>query len=116
MKNLIYIKKNDHNIVQSANLIFNTSTGLLKINSEIISLTTGEEELLKALVQKANIVLSKEDILELLNKEINENNINALNVNIARLRKKIEINQKRDNQIREKFKSQSGSLSSFLRL
>jgi two-component system phosphate regulon response regulator OmpR len=93
IKNLIDRKNNDNKIVNTSNFIFNASNGLLKINNEVISLTTGEEELLKVLVNKANVVLSKEDILAILQKDINENNINALNVNIARLRKKIENNQ-----------------------
>ena len=92
IKNLIDRKNNDNPIISTANLIFNTYNGLLKINNEVVDLTTGEEDLLKVLVSKANVVLSKEDILEILQKDINENNINALNVNITRLRKKLESN------------------------
>ncbi len=92
IKNLIDRKNNDNPIINTANLIFNTYNGLLKINNEVVDLTTGEEDLLKVLVSKANVVLSKEDILEILQKDINENNINALNVNITRLRKKLESN------------------------
>ena len=92
IKNLIDRKNNDNPIISTANLIFNTYNGLLKINNEVVDLTTGEEDLLKVLVSKAYVVLSKEDILEILQKDINENNINALNVNITRLRKKLESN------------------------
>lgn len=64
--------------------------GILLKEEEPVSLTTAEQELLRALAQKPNQVLSREELADLLKTD----NIRTIDVQITRLRKKIEADIK----------------------
>ena len=61
-------------------------TGILLKEDDPVSLTTAEQELLRALAQKPNQTLSREELADLLKTD----NIRTIDVQITRLRKKIE--------------------------
>ena len=65
---------------------YKTTTGILLKEEEPVSLTTAEQELLRALAQKPNQILSREELADLLKTD----NIRTIDVQITRLRKKIE--------------------------
>ena len=70
---------------------FNTSTLQLQKNSENVYLTQGENELLLKLVSKKNKIVLRE---ELANSDFDENELRKVDVQITRLRHKIEKNPK----------------------
>ena len=63
----------------------------LKKNENIIHLTEGENNLLLKLIEKKNQIVLRE---ELANKEFDETELRKVDVQITRLRQKIEINPK----------------------
>lgn len=65
---------------------YNIEKGILMQNDTPISLTTVEQELLKALALKAGETVSREELLALLDTD----NVRTIDVQITRLRKKIE--------------------------
>lgn len=65
---------------------YKINAGLLLKENEAVSLTTAEQELLRALAQKPNQVLSRETLANMLKTD----NIRTVDVQITRLRKKIE--------------------------
>lgn len=91
-----------HNILRRAQSIAKTESvcfgpytykitgGILLKEEEPVSLTTAEQELLRALAQKPNQVLSREELADLLKTD----NIRTIDVQITRLRKKIEADIK----------------------
>lgn len=99
VKNLLKIRYDS--IDTSANTIicgdinFNKINNSLKINGEVINLSTLESDIFKIFINNINKIIYKEDILKELGKQLNENNLNTLNVNIMRLRKKLEYNNKK---------------------
>lgn len=99
VKNLLKIRYDVQDV--SANLIicgdlnFNKINNSLKINNEIINLSTLESDIFKIFINNINKIIYKEDILRELGKQLNESNLNTLNVNIMRLRKKLDYNNKK---------------------
>lgn len=65
-------------------------TKQLKMNDDIISLTSAEQELLEIMLNHANDALSREDLAEMTHQE----NARTIDVQITRLRKKIESDAK----------------------
>lgn len=65
---------------------YNRGTGVLKQNDTLIPLTTAEQDLLKALAERAGEAVSRETLAEMLNTD----NVRTIDVQITRLRKKIE--------------------------
>lgn len=93
IKNILKRSENSsqyNNIINFCGMQFNRVTGELKRNDNIITLSTQEEQLLQIFTENLGEVLTKETILEAMGKNITLDNLNALNVNIMRLRKKIE--------------------------
>ena len=71
--------------------VFNTSNLELQKNDQIIYLTEGENNLLKKLVDKRNDIVLRE---ELADQEFDETELRKVDVQVTRLRQKIEINAK----------------------
>lgn len=70
---------------------YNIKSGILKKNNEMIPLTTTEQELLKALAERAGETVSREELATLLETD----NLRSIDVQITRLRKKIEADIKK---------------------
>jgi two-component system phosphate regulon response regulator OmpR len=79
------------------NFSFNISAMQLKKNSDIIYLTEGENKLLLKLINKKNNMVLREELAE---QELDENELRKIDVQITRLRQKIEINPKQPNFIK----------------
>ena len=73
------------------NFVFNTSTLQLKKDSNDIYLTEGETELLLKLIDKRNHIVLRE---ELADSDFDENELRKVDVQVTRLRQKIEENPK----------------------
>ena len=73
------------------NFVFNTSTLQLKKDSNDIYLTEGETELLLKLIYKRNNIVLRE---ELVDRDFDENELRKVDVQVTRLRQKIEENPK----------------------
>ena len=73
------------------NFVFNISTLQLKKNSNDIYLTEGETELLLKLIDKRNNIVLRE---ELADRDFDENELRKVDVQVTRLRQKIEKNPK----------------------
>ncbi|HJO76364.1 MAG: response regulator transcription factor [Pelagibacteraceae bacterium] len=73
------------------NFVFNISTLQLKKNSNDIYLTEGETELLLKLIDKRNNIVLRE---ELADRDFDENELRKVDVQVTRLRQKIEENPK----------------------
>jgi len=76
---------------------FNLSTMQLKKNSDIIYLTEGENKLLLKLINKKNDMVLREELAE---QELDESELRKIDVQITRLRQKIEANPKQPNFIK----------------
>ena len=87
----------DHKLNQKENInfgdyLYNLSTFQLKKGNENIYLTEGENKLLNLLaINKNNIVLRE----ELANNKFNDNEFRKIDVQVTRLRQKVEKNPKR---------------------
>ena len=73
------------------NFVFNISTLQLKKDSNDIYLTEGETELLLKLIDKRNNIVLRE---ELADSDFDENELRKVDVQVTRLRQKIEENPK----------------------
>ena len=73
------------------NFIFNESTLQLKKNSDLIYLTEGENKLLIRLINKKNDIVLREELAE---SDYDETELRKVDVQITRLRQKIEENPK----------------------
>lgn len=76
---------------------FNLNSMQLKKNSNIIYLTESENKLLFKLINKKNDMVLREELAE---QELNENELRKIDVQITRLRQKIETNPKQPNFIK----------------
>ena len=76
---------------------FNLNTMQLKKNSDIIYLTEGENKLLLKLINKKNDMVLREELAE---QELDESELRKIDVQITRLRQKIESNPKQPNFIK----------------
>ena len=79
------------------NFVFNISTLQLKKDSNDIYLTEGETELLLKLIYKRNNIVLRE---ELADRDFDENELRKVDVQVTRLRQKIEENPKQPNFIK----------------
>ena len=92
--NLLNLYKNTNNEISNISFgdyIFNISNLELKKNQEIIYLTEGENNLLIKLVEKRNDIVLREELAE---KKYDETELRKVDVQITRLRQKIEANPK----------------------
>lgn len=95
MKNLLELfdQKSDKNIIINfGNFLYNLSTLQLKKGNKNIYLTEGENKLLNHLAIKNNDIVLRE---ELADKKINDNEFRKIDVQVTRLRQKVEKNPKR---------------------
>ncbi len=76
---------------------FNLNTMQLKKNSDTIYLTEGENKLLLKLINKKNDMVLREELAE---QELDESELRKIDVQITRLRQKIETNPKQPNFIK----------------
>jgi len=76
---------------------FNLNTIQLKKNSDTIYLTEGENKLLLKLINKKNDMVLREELAE---QELDESELRKIDVQITRLRQKIEANPKQPNFIK----------------
>ena len=76
---------------------FNLNTMQLKKNSNTIYLTEGENKLLLKLINKKNNMVLREELAE---QELDESELRKIDVQITRLRQKIEANPKQPNFIK----------------
>ena len=83
--------------IKFGNFIFNISTLQLKKSNENIYLTEGENKLLLKLINKKNKIVLREELVE---KNFDENELRKVDVQITRLRHKIEENPKQPNFIK----------------
>tara|TARA_B100000131_G_C17977119_1_gene556981 strand:- start:143 stop:823 length:681 start_codon:yes stop_codon:yes gene_type:complete len=83
--------------VSFGEFIFNTSNFELHKNNKLIYLTEGENNLLLKLVEKRNDIVLRE---ELANQEFDETELRKVDVQITRLRQKIENNAKQPQHIK----------------
>ena len=74
------------------NFVFNISTLQLKKNSNNIYLTEGETGLLLKLIDKKNNIVLREELAE---RDFDENELRKVDVQVTRLRQKIEENPKK---------------------
>ena len=82
----------DKNIkISFGNFIFDTSNFKLQKNDKLIYLTEGENNLLIKLINKRNDIVLRE---ELANQEFDETELRKVDVQVTRLRQKIETNAK----------------------
>ena len=79
-------------IINFGDYYYNLSTLQLKKGDENIYLTEGEDKLLNYLAIKKNDIVLREELAE---KEYNENEFRKIDVQVTRLRQKIEKNPKR---------------------
>ena len=92
--NLLKLFNQDHNqnrIIVFGNYRYNLSTSQLKKDNENIYLTEGENKLLNKLISKKNEIVLREELAE---SDFDENELRKIDVQITRLRQKIEINPK----------------------
>ena len=88
----LYMDKTDKKTaIIFGNFVFNISTLQLKKNSNDIYLTEGETELLLKLIDKRNNIVLRE---ELADRDFDENELRKVDVQVTRLRQKIEENPK----------------------
>ena len=88
----LYMDKTDKKTaIIFGNFVFNISTLQLKKDSNDIYLTEGETELLLKLIDKRNNIVLRE---ELADRDFDENELRKVDVQITRLRQKIEENPK----------------------
>jgi len=100
IKKLLNLYKNEFiqsNSVVFGEFIFNLSTFQLKRNSKDIYLTEGENKLLLKLANKKNKIVLRE---ELANRDVDENELRKVDVQVTRLRHKVENNPKQPNFIK----------------
>ena len=89
--NLYKDKTDKKTAIIFGNFIFNISTLQLKKDSNDIYLTEGETELLLKLIDKRNNIVLRE---ELADRDFDENELRKVDVQVTRLRQKIEENPK----------------------
>ena len=89
--NLYKDKTDKKTAIVFGNFVFNISTLQLKKDSNDIYLTEGETELLLKLIDKRNNIVLRE---ELANRDFDENELRKVDVQVTRLRQKIEKNPK----------------------
>ena len=80
-----------NNIITFGNFLYNLTTFNLKKENEIIYLTEGENKLLNKLVFKRNEIVLREELAE---SDFDENELRKIDVQVNRLRQKIEKNPK----------------------
>ena len=90
-------KKDEINTVVFGEFIFDLSTMQLKKNSKSIYLTEGENELLLKLINKKNQIVLREELAE---SNIDEDELRKVDVQVTRLRHKIEDNPKQPHYIK----------------
>ena len=94
INNLLNLYENFENKkikISFGDFIFNTSDSELKKNEVVIYLTEGENNLLIKLIEKRNDIVLRED---LSGEDFNESELRKVDVQVTRLRQKIEINPK----------------------
>ena len=94
IKNLLNLYdnfKNKNIAIKFGEFVFNTSNLELQKNSKIIYLTEGENNLLIKLIKKRNEIVLRE---ELADQEFDESELRKVDVQITRLRQKLEMNPK----------------------
>ena len=79
------------------NFIFNTETLQLTKNSNVVYLTEGENKLLLRLIKNKNNIVLRE---QLADQDYDESELRKVDVQITRLRQKIELNPKQPNFIK----------------
>ena len=77
--------------------IFNLNTLQLKKNTDVVYLTEGENKLLLKLINKQNNIVLREELAE---SSFDESELRKVDVQITRLRQKIEINPKQAHYIK----------------
>ena len=99
IKNLLNLFQSNKNILKIVfgDFSFNLKTLQLKKKSDIIYLTESENQLLIKLINKRNEFVLRE---ELADKDFDESELRKVDVQITRLRQKIEINPKQPNYIK----------------
>jgi len=100
IKNLFNFYNDKSNInmhVKFGDYIFNMSNQELKKNNHLVYLTEGENKLLTKLVKKKNDFVLREELAE---KEFDETELRKVDVQITRLRQKIEKNPKQPQYIK----------------
>ena len=100
IKNLLKLykdKDDEKNIISFGNFIFDISTLRLKKGLADIYLTETENKLLLKLINKKNQIVLREDFLD---NDFDENELRKIDVQVTRLRHKIEDNPKQPNFIK----------------
>ena len=94
IKNLLILYenlKNNKTNISFGSFVYNISNLELKDNGSSVYLTEGENNLLLKLIENRNNIVLRED---LSGEHINENELRKVDVQITRLRQKLEINPK----------------------
>ena len=100
IQNLLNFYENnesDNNLIKFGNFVFNISNSELKKDNQLIYLTESENNLLLKLIEKRNNIVLRE---ELADQEFNETELRKVDVQVTRLRQKIEINAKQPQYIK----------------
>ena len=89
---LLRREKNEKSpVIKIENITLDTLLHEVKVNNEIINLTTSEYTILKALMENKNIVLTRHQLLdEILPPNTNIQNSNIIDVHIKNIRKKLD--------------------------
>ena len=94
---LFNVKKEKKKLIVFGNFTYSLNTLELKKNNKIIYLTEGENSLLIKLINKKNDIVLRE---ELADKDYDESELRKVDVQITRLRQKIETNPKQSHFIK----------------
>tara|TARA_B100000674_G_C37874448_1_gene931226 strand:+ start:27 stop:707 length:681 start_codon:yes stop_codon:yes gene_type:complete len=89
--------ESDNNLIKFGNFVYNISNSELKKDNQLIYLTESENNLLLKLIEKRNNIVLRE---ELADQEFNETELRKVDVQVTRLRQKIEINAKQPQYIK----------------
>ena len=94
---LYNISTQKHKSIIFGNFNFNIDTGILTKDNKIIYLTEGENNLLIKLIDKKNDIVLREDSAV---KDYDESELRKVDVQVTRLRQKLELNPKQPNFIK----------------
>ena len=89
--NLYFTNEQAFKLINFGNFSFNMTTFQLKKEDKVVYLTEGENKLLIKLISKKNNIVLRE---ELADKDYDESELRKVDVQVTRLRQKIEINPK----------------------
>ena len=90
IKNLMKHRQSNQDVLTFASYTYTKSTGILTKNGQVITLTGAEQQLLNILAIHTDMVLTREELAQ----KMKTDSVRTVDVQIARLRRKIEADPK----------------------